>query len=223
MKRQLKRLFLALLTLAVLTAGGIWTIDSWVAVRTEDQLFTAENIPDIQVDAVLVLGARVYASGDPSTILEDRLISALAVYESGAAKKILVSGDHGTKYYNEVRSMKDWLVSKGVPAKDIFMDHAGFSTYESVYRARDVFQVETLVIATQDYHVRRAVYTANALGMKAYGVQSDRHIYPGMPKYRLREALARVKDFTFVHILYPEPTYLGDPYPITGDGRETDI
>ncbi len=218
-RRILRTIILTLLFCVIIVVG----VDAWVGLTTEGQTFAIDQVPIIETDAVLVLGARVNPGGSPSVMLEDRLYGALAVYQAGAANKILVSGDHGSKYYNEVRSMKDWLVDRGVPEEDIFMDHAGFSTYESIYRARDVFQVRSLVISTQGYHLHRALYTAKGLGMQAWGVKSDRHVYPNMPKYRAREVLARLKDFVYVHFLKPEPTFLGTPYPIQGDGRSTDI
>jgi len=117
--------------------------------------------------------------------------------------------------------MMDYAIKQGVPVEDIFLDHAGFSTYESMYRARDVFCVESVIIVTQQVNLYRAVYDARKLGLEAYGVQADMHIYGNEKTQALREILARVKDFFYANILLPEPTYLGDTIPIWGDSALT--
>lgn len=182
------------------------------------------NTDDVPVaDAILVLGARVYSDGRLSLMLYDRLIAAQELYEKKKAPKLIVSGDHGQIEYDEVNAMKDFLIEQGIPSEDIFMDHAGFSTYESMYRARDIFKVKKIIIVTQEFHLTRAVFIARELGLEAYGVASDIHEYGQvMIKSRLREIAARNKDFLFVKFIKPEPTYLGDEIPVTGDGRITD-
>lgn len=148
-------------------------------------------------------------------------MARLTVYERGGAKKILMSGDHGQEDYDEVNAMKKYAVEKGVAADDVFMDHAGFSTYETMYRARDVFQAKKVVIVTQKYHLYRAVYIARALGLEAYGIASDPRPYSSVVYNNAREFLARVKDF-FTAIGKPEPTFLGEAIPINGSGAQTD-
>ena len=175
-----------------------------------------------ECDAVMVLGALVYNdTGKPSPILKDRLDYGYELYISGKAKKILVSGDHGQKDYDEVNVMKDYLMSKGVPREDIFMDHAGLDTYDSMYRARDIFGVKTLLISTQDFHIGRSVYLARQMGIDAYGYPcKDKDIYP-MTRLSVREMVARAKAVTDV-IFKPEPKYLGEKIPISGDGILTE-
>ena len=153
-------------------------------------------------------------------MLEDRLLQGIELYFGGASDRLLMSGDHGRKDYDEVNIMKKFAIGKGVPSKHIFMDHAGFSTYESMYRARDIFQVKKAIIVTQKYHLYRALYVADALGIEAYGVASDPRIYAGQDYREKREILARIKDF-FTVIIQPEPTYLGEIIPIDGDGDLT--
>ena len=131
-----------------------------------------------------------------------------------------MSGDHGRKEYDEVNVMKNFAIKSGVPSEDIFMDHAGFSTYESMYRAKEIFQADIVIIVSQKYHLYRAVYIARSLGMEAYGVPSDVRIYRGQEYRNLREAAARVKDF-FIVIIKPEPTYLGEAIPVNGNGDIT--
>ena len=130
-----------------------------------------------------------------------------------------MSGDHGTESYDEVNFMKDYAVNNGVEADNVFMDHAGFSTYESMYRARDVFEVESMLVVTQTYHLYRAVYNARKLGLDAYGYKAEHLLYPEINN--IREAAARVKDFVWC-IFKPEPTYLGEAIPISSSGALTD-
>jgi vancomycin permeability regulator SanA len=116
--------------------------------------------------------------------------------------------------------MKRYAIEAGVPSENVFMDHAGFSTYESLYRARDVFKAERIIIVTQKYHLYRAMYVAEKLGLEAYGVASDPRTYRGQQFRELREILARCKDWAYT-VLMPEPTYLGEPIPIFGNGDAT--
>ena len=153
-------------------------------------------------------------------MLRDRLERTAQLYRDGAAEKILVSGDHGTEEYDEVNHMKEYLIGLGIPSEDIFMDHAGFSTYESMYRAKVIFQVQKPLIVTQKYHMYRAVYTARALGLSADGVAAEETAYRGQAVRSAREVLARVKDF-FLGIVLPEPSILGDPIPLQGSGDVT--
>ncbi|MFO7635906.1 MAG: ElyC/SanA/YdcF family protein [Clostridia bacterium] len=175
------------------------------------------------VDAVLVLGAYVSPSGQPCPMLADRLDTGLEAIGAGVSKKILLSGDNGTKGYDEVNAMKNHVLSAGMEPQDVFLDHAGFSTYESIYRAREIFEVGSVAISTQEFHLYRAVYIARRMGMEAYGIPADRRTYPPneLKYYEFREILARVKDFMLVNVFKTKPTFLGEKFPITGDGRTT--
>ena len=207
----------ALLLVSILLPLGI---SAYVCQSVESQILTPEEAAKLDTDAILVLGARVWDNGQPSGILKDRIITGVDLYQSGASERLLMSGDHGQDDYDEVNAMKDYAVELGIAPEVIFMDHAGFSTYESLYRARDIFQIKTLIIVTQEYHLYRALYVARALGLNAYGVPADLGDYAGMPRFEAREILARLKDFVYT-IFQPLPTYLGDTIPITGDGSET--
>jgi len=207
------------LVFAVL-ASTPFLISAAMCASVQAQIVTLDEAADLDTDAILVLGARVCDNGEPSGILEDRLATGVAVYESGASDRLLMSGDHGRADYDEVDAMKAYAVECGVPSSAVFMDHAGFSTYESLYRARDIFQAHRVLIVTQEYHLYRALYVARALGLDAYGLAADIRTYPGMLKFAAREILARDKDF-FYALLQPKPTYLGDAIPITGDGDIT--
>lgn len=172
------------------------------------------------VDCILVLGCLVKNNGEPSDMLADRIRRGVELYKNGAAPKIIMSGDHGRTSYDEVNTMKQSAIDDGVKSSDVFMDHAGFSTYESIYRAKEIFGVKKMIIVTQDYHLYRALYIAESLGIEAYGVNADYREYWGQCKRDMREVLARCKDFATV-IFKPTPTYLGDMIPISGDGDLT--
>lgn len=213
---------LNILVLLLIIAGAVfWTVDRHVKQVGAEYIYSAQEVP--QADTVLVLGAYVYPDGTLSYMLRDRVNVGYELYGLGKAPKIIVSGDHGRTDYDEVNTMKDFLKSQGVAGKDIFMDHAGFSTYESLYRARDIFQVKKVIIVTQEYHLLRAVFIARELGLEAYGVPSDEHNYGQvMAVYEGREMMARNKDFWLVKVIKPHPTFLGEVIPVFGDGGDTD-
>ncbi len=216
-KKRVLRTLAVLILLAVLLPLAT---SYYVMASTENRILTPEEAAKLDADAILVLGARVWDDGQPSAILKDRLQKGVDLYEAGASDRLLMSGDHGQDDYDEVNAMKDYVVGQGVPSEVVFMDHAGFSTYESLYRARDIFQIKTIVIVSQQYHLYRALYIAEHLGLNAYGVSCDRRVYNPYLLFSVRETLARCKDF-FYSIFQPLPTYLGDVIPITGDGSAT--
>lgn len=216
-KRRTLLVLAALLIAALLLPIGT---SYFVMASTEEQIITLDEANTLGVDAILVLGARVWDDGEPSAILKDRLRTGVSAYEAGASDRLLMSGDHGQKDYDEVNAMKDFAVEQGVPSEAVFMDHAGFSTYESLYRARDIFQVKSVIIVSQQYHLYRALYIANSLGLNAYGVSCDRRAYNPYLLFDVRETLARAKDVLY-SLLQPLPKYLGNVIPITGDGNAT--
>lgn len=221
MKNRIKKVIIILCVLVVAVSCLYILVDNYVQ-RAGSMYITKPGMAPAS-DAILVLGVYVFPDGTLSFMLHDRLDQGYELYKQGKAGKILVSGDHGRKGYDEVNTMKKYLVAKGVPPEDVFMDHAGFCTYESVYRARDIFQVEKVIIVTQGYHLARAVFIARELGLEACGVVSDLHDYGEVMKmYKLRETAARNKDFFLARFLKPKPTFLGEAIPIGGDGRATD-
>lgn len=216
--KTIKKIFALMICAALLCGIGALGIDYYVVKSTEKYILTPENAGE-GYDCILVLGCGVH--GDtPSHMLEDRLLQGIELYEYGASEKMLMSGDHGKENYDEVNVMKDFAVERGVSAENIFMDHAGFSTYESMYRAKEIFTAEKILIVTQDYHLHRAIYDARAMGMEAYGVASNPRTYAGQLYRDIREILARNKDFLYC-IIKPEPTYLGDEIPVQGNGNVT--
>jgi len=212
---------IVIFALGVLGAGTLFGIDAWVRYSVRDQILTEEQAASLQdVDCIVVLGCKVYDDGTPSAMLEDRLKRGVALYDLGAAPKLLMSGDHGRENYDEVDSMKQYAVDAGISSADVFMDHAGFSTYETMYRAKEIFGADRILIVTQEYHLYRSLYVAEALGIEAYGVNANYRGYVGQTARDLREILARVKDFAMT-IFKPEPTYLGETIPISGNGDLT--
>ena len=220
-KGRLRRILLVLLCVC-LAAGLIGLgVNAWVRRSVSDRILTpAEAAADGDYDCILVLGCQVWPDGSPSLMLRDRINRGLELYKAGAAPKLLMSGDHGTIGYDEVNAMKHVAIDAGVSSEDVFMDHAGFSTYESIYRARDVFQCRRVLIVSQEYHLYRALYCAKALGLDACAVAAEDIHYPGQIIREAREIAARNKDFLKC-IFKPEPTFLGEPIPITGSGDAT--
>ncbi len=218
--RQIKILFIALAALCV--ASALFVVLSNVIMVNQEQkkIVSIEDATKLNAQCILILGAGVWGQNTPSPMLEDRLKEGLKLYEQGAAPKILVSGDHGQKDYDEVNVMKNYLIDAGVPSEDIFMDHAGFSTYESMVRAKEVFGVSRLIVVTQEYHMYRALYICDQLGMQALGVHADPRVYQGDLYRNARELLARDKDILSC-LFKVKPTYLGEPVDISGNGDMT--
>ena len=175
---------------------------------------------DAPLDCALVLGAGVAEDGTPSWVLQDRLAASLALHRSGRVKRIIVSGDHGTPGYDEPNAMRAWLEARGVPASAIFMDHAGFDTYSSVWRARHVFGAERVVIVTQQFHLPRALWVARSLGMAAEGAPADQRLYRGAVWFQAREVISRTKAFIDV-AGGRTPRYAGPRISLEQDGRVT--
>ena len=220
-KRIIMWIAISLSALILLGCVGVFSVNALVKHRVKDNILTPEQAAELSgVDCILVLGCKVHDDGTPSAMLRDRLLQSIHLYQLGASPKLLMSGDHGQHRYDEVNAMKQFALDAGVPSQDIFMDHAGFSTYESVYRAKEIFGVDKILIVTQEYHLYRALYIARQFDIEAYGVASDLDTYSGQFQRDVREVLARCKDFGMC-ILKPKPTYLGDAIPISGSGDAT--
>ncbi|MEM9188146.1 MAG: ElyC/SanA/YdcF family protein [Myxococcota bacterium] len=212
----------ALLTGSFL-AGGVltaWWMNSWIRRGAAPYLYEVlEEVPARRV--AIVPGARVYEDGSPSTVLEDRLQGALALYRQGTVSRILVSGDHRDDGYDEVNAMHRWLRARGVPEEAVFMDHAGLRTLDTMVRAHRVFLVEDAVICTNEFHLDRSVFLARQAGIDAVGYVVDRQVYATHRKNALREFVARSGAFADTYFLDRQPRYLGDPIPIDADARQT--
>jgi len=183
-----------------------------VRIITSMRSYIWTDIPS--ADAVLILWAMVYSDGRLSKAVQERADSAIALRKAGKANKILVSWDNRTTYYDEVTTIKNYLFSKNIPKEAIFLDFAWLDTYDSVYRAQYIFQVTSLLIPTQAFHVDRAVYLARSLGIDAYGVIADTYTLPQLRRLYVREFFARGKALRDV-LADSWPRHLGDQIPIT--------
>jgi vancomycin permeability regulator SanA len=210
----------AIISLIILSILLTIFINIHVKSSTEDMIISAEESLDKDADCILVLGAGVRRDGSPSPMLEDRILTGIDLYNKGVSDRLIMSGDHSTKGYDEVNTMKRYAVERGIPSEHIFMDHAGISTYDSIYRAKEIFEAEKIIIVTQKYHLYRALYTARSLGIEAHGVSADIRVYAGQDLREIREKAAKVKDF-FMAILKPAPKFLGETIPVSGNGDDT--
>ena len=216
----MKKLLKCIIIVLVIGFITVISINFYVKSTTKKLILNDDEYSQLtDVDCILVLGAGIW--GDkPSPMLEDRLNEAISLYKNGVSSKIIMSGDHGKTDYDEVNTMKNYAIQQGIPSEDIFMDHAGFSSYESMFRAKEIFGANKIVIVTQKYHLYRSIYIARQLGIEAYGVGADPRKYVGETYREIREILARDKDFIKC-IFKPEPTYLGDTIPVSGNGDIT--
>jgi len=217
---KIKKIVFILSVILLVLVLVVLGISGYIKSSTKNQIISVEESSNLEdIDCIIILGAGIW--GDkPSPMLEDRLLQGIELYNNNVSTKIIMSGDHGREEYDEVNIMKEFAIEKGVPSENIFMDHAGFSTYESIYRAKEIFEADKIVIVTQKYHLYRALHIANSLGIEAYGVGADPRQYVGAMYREIREILARNKDF--VKCLFkPEPTYLGETIPVSGNGNAT--
>ena len=213
----MKILFLCITIFIVLIIISLRSVNSY-----KKYIFDINDIP-INNSTIIVLGAGIKDDGQPSDILIDRLETSLEVFNEEVGNKFILSGDHGREDYNEVGAMKDYIKNYNIDEKLIFMDHAGFSTYDTMYRAKNVFKVDKAIIVTNEYHLPRALYIARKLGIEAYGVKSDKRNYFFMNSYKKREILAKIKDYIYINIIKPESKFLGESIPVdSSDGRITE-
>ena len=215
-RKILKYLILTILTITLI----VLVINLIVVFSTKEKIITTDEATKLDnIDCILILGAGIRGNA-PSPMLEDRLLEGISLYQNQVSPKILASGDHMNKDYDEVNVMKDYLVGHKIPSQDVFMDHAGISTYDSIYRAKHIFQAKKIIIVTQEYHLHRALYIAKQLGIEAYGISSNPRTYTNQEIREVREILARTKDFA-KSLYKPKSTYLGEPISLLGNGDTT--
>lgn len=219
-KRNINRMIKIMIIGIIILMIAIFSLNIYVVNSTKNEIVKEENVSNIEgVDCILILGAGIWRD-KPSPMLEDRLKEGITLYKKGTTKKIIMSGDHSREDYDEVKIMKEYAESEGVPSEDIFMDHAGFSSYDSVYRAKEIFGVQNMIIVTQKYHLYRSLYIAKKLGIEAYGIESNLRTYPGQVFREIREILARDKDY-FKCIMKPEASIMGEKISLDGSGDIT--
>jgi len=215
-KQTLLICFLSLCSVVLL----VLFLSLYMAIKTEPWMVTEADVTEHEYDCILVLGAGIRDDGTPSLILQKRLDCAISLYHAGICDKLLMSGDHSREDYDEVNTMKQYAMENGVPEEAIYLDHAGFSTYESIYRAKELFGISRPLIVTQKYHLFRALYIADKFGMTPYGAVAEGIHSSGNYVREARECIARVKDF-FTCIFKPNPTYLGDTIDLNGPASQT--
>lgn len=214
MKRKIKLIIISILIVILII---LTVLNVYVYILGKKYIATSiDKLSHAQV--AIILGAAVSTKGIPSSVLEDRIVTAISLYKQGKVSKILMSGGNPSVTNNEVDPVRKILIVQGIPSEDIFLDHAGFDTYSSMYRAKAIFNISSAIIVTQEFHLPRAVYTARSLGIDAYGLAADRGKYS--IKNYLRELLSRPNAFISV-FLHKLPKYLGPLIPITGDGSTT--
>lgn len=216
-----RRAILALLLLSGLLASLPMLIRRHILDSTASRIYTLDTVPEREV--ALVLGAKIWGD-QPSHMLEDRLAAALALYQSGRCEKLILSGAHHREDYDEVGVMRRWLEARGVSPDDIYLDHAGLRTLDSMVRAKQVFGVDELIVVSQDFHVPRAVYLAGSVGLDAIAVAAPaRYDYPALLVRRnaLRERVASTRAWLDVHVLRTKPKFAGDPIDLALSGRAT--
>jgi vancomycin permeability regulator SanA len=220
-KRTLVKIILVFVCL--LTAGVIFSLSVHVYIGSYGNRYhsTPEDAP--KAEAAIVLGALVYNNDVVSDAVYDRVVTGVNLYKTGKVKKVLLTGDHGSRGYDEVNAMKKLALKLGMPEKDIFLDHAGFNTYESMYRAKAIFGLNNALVVTQDFHLPRSVYLARKHNIEAWGISAKpvRWQNPDLDFYNFRELLSSSKAFVFAEITKPKPTFLGPVIPIKGDGRKS--
>ncbi len=212
----MKRFFIFCIIIFLIIVTSIFAVNLIICTVSSPHIFNEVSVaPD--VETAVIPGAAVLSNGGLSPILKDRVDMAVQLYKLKKVSKILVSGDNSTVSHNEVNPVRIYLLDKGVLDQDIFLDHAGFNTYSTMYRARDIFKVNSILIVSQSFHLPRAVFIARSLGINAYGVNADAgHI---LFKNYVREVFANEK--AVINLMFgTKPKYLGAEIPITGDGRD---
>ena len=177
----------------------------------KDRTHKIDTVPNSQ--AAIVFGAGLNADGTPTTVLRDRVETAAQLYQNGKIEKILMSGDNRFVNYNEPGAMKAYAIQLGIPDDDLILDYAGRRTYDTCFRAKDIFQLSEAILVTQDFHLPRALFTCNSLGLNAWGVSADMRSYRDSGYWNIREIPASLIAFIQVYITQPEPV-LGDQEPI---------
>lgn len=203
----------------LLAASLVLAINTHMVASASDKIYT--NASTLSgYDCILVLGAGVYPSGEPTPMLRDRVNRGVELYKAGVSERLLMTGDHINDDYDEVNPMKNAALAAGAESEAVFMDHAGICTYDSIYRAKEVFCAKSVVIVTQRYHLYRALYVADALGLQAVGVPAEEITYSGQFFRDVRELAARAKDWVYT-LIKPEPKYLGEAVPVWESGDLT--
>lgn len=219
--KKIKKILLILAILCVLGCLTILSINFYVKQISSEYIIDIDNSTNLEgIDYILILGAGINADGTPSPMLKERLDTGIELYKKGVADKIIVSGDHLKEDHDEVNTMKNYMATNGVPSDSIYMDHAGISTYDSLYRAKNFYSAKNLLIVTQEYHLYRSLYIGKKLGLEAHGVSATKTIYNGQIYRDFREFLARIKDYAKC-LIAPASQVTGTAIPVSKGGNAT--
>jgi len=221
MKRKIflfRSRFLVLL-LILIFVSGILGANFWVGHIAAGKIFQkVDAIEDHQI--ILVLGAGVEQDDKISDVLRDRLDTAVELFTNRKVLRIIISGDNSRENYNETDSMRNYLLEAGIPPRIIFTDYAGFDTFDSIFRAREIFGAEKLILISQEFHLPRAIFLAEKLGIEALGFSANLRKYRNQPQMNLREVLANTK--AVGNILFnSKPHFLGEKFDLAGDGTKS--
>jgi SanA protein len=217
--RVIIRIMAIVLGIILAISGSILFIYAYISIKGNSRIFKIDDLPR-GVDCIIVLGAQIIGNRKPSPMLQDRLDGAVDLFRAGVSDRIIVTGDHREDNYNEPRVMYKYLLEQGIPDEAIFMDHFGLDTYDSIYRAVHVFQVKTAVIVTQRFHLQRALYIGDKLGLDCVGYATNPRLYASTPYMLVRELGARLKALYETNT-DASPGKMSPPFPISGDGRDT--
>lgn len=216
--RKLKRAVSGCGVVVVLTCVCVLAVNRSVAAGTAAAIFRVGEVPPKPV--AVVFGARVKRDGNLSAVLSDRVLTAVELYRSGKVRKLLMTGDNSRRDYDEPGAMKEFATQHGVPDRDIALDYAGFRTYDSCYRARDIFGVKSAILVTQRYHLPRALYTAQSMGLDAVGCVADRRRYAAQRRFSFREQWSTLAAWLQVNVTKPQPHFLGPKVELFSERRE---
>lgn len=198
-KRIIFQTATVLLCAALMLLSTVMTVSLAIKDAAKDRISDVEGAESLlgeeKYDCILVLGAGLKSDGSPSDMLADRVTTGAQIFALGAADKIIMSGDRSGETYDEPTAMKKFAEELGVSTEHIVTDFEGYSTYESIYRAKKIYGAERIIIVTQKYHLSRALYIAKSLDIEAVGVSADLRGYRGQIFRDVREVLARFKDF----------------------------
>jgi len=210
--KALRKMLIVLLVLIIATLAALWILRATVHAQATPRVYT--RVADVPYAPIaLVLGAGLWADGSPTPALRDRVTTAVDLYRAGKVKKLLMTGDNRRVDYNEPAAMRTIALQLGVPAEDIVLDYAGRRTYDSCYRAKEIFEVKQVIIVTQRFHLNRSLFLCNAMGIPSVGVVADRRVYQSLPWWELREVLATIAAWWDVNVRHPVPV-LGEKLPI---------
>lgn len=217
-KTIIKIIVIVLLVLFISLMGLYY----YLSTKYEYLIIAEVNERQYLPNVAIVFGAGYWAGNFLPPILEDRVLKAIELYKAGIIEKMVMSGDNSQVNYNEPAAMKQYAEKKGIPVEDIICDYAGFRTYDTLYRARDVFNLDNILLITQEYHLPRALYICNELGIHGFGVPCDRRNYTYEWYYKLREIPAILLAWIDVKLLKPLPKFLGPKEDVFKDERDNE-